>query len=265
MTTPTVSLVTVTYNNAAELEHFWQGWPADACQWIVVDNASDDGSAQVAQELGAHVVRLNTNVGFSAANNIGVTHSTGSVLGFVNPDLAVTREGLNALARRVVDTSALVAPQLANVDGTLQENGRTTPYPGRKVAHMFAPTSSTNRRYVRYVEQGLTQVVWVMGAAVFMPSEVFSRIGGWDDGYFIYYEDSDICLRALHAGVPTYVDGDVRFVHGWARETKTGRSLAVWKHEFRSAARFYRRHPECIVPLGRKGTNLRKTEASVLR
>ena len=104
-----------------------------------------------------------------------------------------------------------------------------------------------------------------MGAAVFMPSEVFSRIGGWDDGYFIYYEDSDICLRALHAGVPTYVDGDVRFVHGWARETKTGRSLAVWKHEFRSAARFYRRHPECIVPLGRKGKNLRKTEASVLR
>ena len=51
MTTPTVSLVTVTYNNAAELEHFWQGWPADACQWIVVDNASDDGSAQVAQGL----------------------------------------------------------------------------------------------------------------------------------------------------------------------------------------------------------------------
>jgi N-acetylglucosaminyl-diphospho-decaprenol L-rhamnosyltransferase len=263
MTVPTVSLVTVTYNNAAELEHFWKKWPTGAAEWLVVDNASSDGSSDLARRLGARLVQLPENVGFSAANNMGARLATGSVLGFVNPDLTVTPEGLDALARRVVDQGAIVAPQLVNLDGSLQENGRATPYPARKLAHMFAPRSRTNLRYVRHVEQGLERVVWAMGAALFMSSEVFDRIGGWDEGYFIYYEDSDICLRALEAQVPTFIDGDVRWVHGWARETKSGRSLAVWKREFRSAARFYRRHPECIAPVGAHGMRLRRAEQTM--
>ena len=260
MTVPLVSLVTVTHNSAAELEHFWGSGPVDAAEWIVVDNASTDGSAHVARSLGARVVQLEENVGFSAANNVGAMKAAGRVLGFVNPDLTPTRTGIDALAKRVITQNALVAPQLVNVDGTLQENGRNTPYPIRKLAHMFAPRSRVNHRYVRHVDGGLERVVWVMGAAVFMSTEVFDRIGGWDEGYFIYYEDSDICLRALDAGVPTFVDGDVRWVHGWARETRTGRSLTVWKHEVTSAARFYGRHPDCIVSAGPRSAHLRRIE-----
>jgi len=100
-----------------------------------------------------------------------------------------------------------------------------------------------------------------MGAAVFMNMDTFDRIGGWDAGYFIYYEDSDICLRALEKNIPTFVDGDVRWVHGWARETRTTASFSIWKHEIRSAARFYRLHPNCILPIGPRSGNIRGVEA----
>ena len=70
-----------------------------------------------------------------------------------------------------------------------------------------------NEHYVRHVRSGIEQVVWVMGAALFASRSTFENIGGWDPGFFIYYEDSDICLRALQQGVLTFVDGDVRFVH----------------------------------------------------
>lgn len=255
-----VSLVTVTYNSAATLNHFWREWPSDVCEWIVVDNASTDGSSDVARALGARVIQLDANVGFSAANNRGAEAARGEVLGFLNPDVTPTRYGVEALSTRVLETHAMVAPQLVNGDGSLQENGRGAPYPLRKVAHMFAPASSVNQRYVHHVESGLERVVWVMGAAVFLSREAFDRIGGWDAGYFIYYEDSDICLRALQEGIPTYVDGDVRWLHGWARETAKGASPSIWKHEIKSAARFYRRHPHCAFSLGRRNDELRAIE-----
>jgi len=260
MRDPRVSLVTVTYNSAATLEQFWSEWPRDNCEWIVVDNNSSDDSAAIAESLAATVIRLDQNVGFSAANNIGARRATGDVLGFVNPDVTATDDGVERLAATVRATGSLVAPQLLNADGSLQENGRAAPYPIRKLAHMFAPGSSTNQRYVRRVESGHQQVVWAMGAAIFVDHAAFERLGGWDEGFFIYYEDSDFCLRALRHGMRTIIDGDVRFVHGWARETASKPSVGIFKHELRSAVRFYAKHPECLIPVGREGARLRRTE-----
>lgn len=257
-----VTLVTVTYNSAQALSFFWRDWPRESCEWIVVDNRSDDDSAALAASLGARVITLQENVGFSTANNLGARAAKGDVLGFLNPDVSPTLDGVLRLAEDASISGGLVAPQLVNEDGSLQENGRSAPYPARKVAHMFAPDSKVNHRYMRRVESGLERVVWVMGAALFMTRETFDKIGGWDPGFFIYYEDSDICLRALDLDVPTMVNGDVRWVHGWARETVNGTSLAAWKHEFRSAARFYFKHPHCAIPVGRRARALRALERS---
>jgi N-acetylglucosaminyl-diphospho-decaprenol L-rhamnosyltransferase len=79
---PLWSVVTVTYNSAAILRHCWYE-AAKPFEWIVVDNGSQDDSADVAEELGARVVRLAANVGFSAANNIGARHSSAPYLFFV--------------------------------------------------------------------------------------------------------------------------------------------------------------------------------------
>jgi len=76
---PLWTVVTVTYNSAEVLSACWKGFD-QAYDWVVVDNNSTDDSAAVAEELGARVVRLPANVGFSAANNIGVSHSTNPYL-----------------------------------------------------------------------------------------------------------------------------------------------------------------------------------------
>jgi N-acetylglucosaminyl-diphospho-decaprenol L-rhamnosyltransferase len=259
---PVVSLVTVTYNSAATLNACWMNLGIDWAQWVVVDNCSSDRSAEVARDLGATVIELPRNMGFSAANNIGVEHAKGDVLVFCNPDVVVDQPGIDRLAHRAASTGAIVAPQLTNPDGSLQENGRGAPYPHRKLRHMFGSQHKLDLAYARIAHPGqFRQVVWVMGAAVAMSRGTFDRIGGWNDGYFIYYEDAEICLRALESRISTYVDGDVNWQHGWARETSRGFSMAAWKREVASAVKFYSGHLECLLPVGAIGKRLREVDA----
>lgn len=254
----TVSVITVAYNSESALREFWAGTEPRSYDWIVVDNASSDASAAVARERGARVVRMEANRGFSAANNIGAGTTDADVLVFCNPDVTVTEEGLALLAREVRRRGGIVAPQLVNVDGSMQENGRGMPFPARKVRHLLRLPDG---RYCRYAgPEDLVDVPWVIGAVVAIGRDDFERLGRWDSGFFLYYEDADLCLRAWALGMPVRLLGAVRWVHGWARATGRGVSVRAWRHEVVSAARFYSRHPYCLVPLGRRWRMLRRLE-----
>ncbi|MFC8799085.1 glycosyltransferase family 2 protein [Promicromonospora sp. NPDC057138] len=251
----------MSYNSAEVLRQYWS--TAIDAAWTVVDNASSDGSVETARSLGAHVIALAQNVGFAAANNRGVAESDEDVLIFCNPDVQVTASGIATLAERVRREGGIIAPQLVNPDGSLQENGRGAPTMIRKVRHMLGRHDDG---YLRFADVGESvDVVWAMGAAVAVRRSDFERLGGWDEGFFIYYEDSDICMRAHAAGMRVRVDGDVRWTHGWGRETRRGFSLGAWRHELRSAARFYRVHPHCLLPFGRFARRIRQIEAAGLR
>lgn len=242
------SVITVTYNSARQLAESWSEFlaPQDKVEWIVVDNASHDGSADVARSLGATtVLELPENVGFGAANNIGVNASRGDVLFFANPDLHLTASTLERLYPRVSGGGTIVAPQLVDQRGRLQPNGRGTPSLVNKIGNRLIPG-----RFGRYYRYSTTcdplGVVFVIGAALSCTRSDFDLVGGWDDRFFVYYEDSDFCLRAAVAGIHTVVDGNVRCVHEWARET-SGVSLMAWKNELRSARTFYGRYPRLIL------------------
>jgi N-acetylglucosaminyl-diphospho-decaprenol L-rhamnosyltransferase len=237
------SLITVTYNSARVLERFWAGhfFPADV-EWIVVDNASSDGSAETARRLGAHVVALDENRGFSAANNIGLSESHGEFIGFVNPDIALDVATLGELERTARDCDAVVAPQLLNDDGSPQPNGRGFPLLTSKIRNRIG---REDPRYLLYADSAPRRVCWLMGAAVFATRPVLERFGAWDPHFFVYYEDTDLCLRAWRAGVPVLVDPRVQWKHGWARETKS-LNLRAWRLELASMARFYARYPEFL-------------------
>jgi N-acetylglucosaminyl-diphospho-decaprenol L-rhamnosyltransferase len=242
-----VALITVTFNSKKDLLRHWAGASALEAQWIVVDNASSDGSADIAARLGARVVRLDRNVGFSAANNIGAKHADADCLIFVNPDVEVTDDGARGLAAIAMESRGLVAPQLLNDDGSPQENGRTDPYLYRKILHFFGSKASGASYEVTAGAEDVVPVSWVIGAAVAIPIAVFRAIGGWDDRYFIYYEDSDICLRARALGFRTKLAGTVRWKHGWGRATRRQLSWFAWRNEFRSAWLFYTRYPRFLL------------------
>lgn len=247
--TESVALVTVTYNSAEDLRTSWAGFDR-AVEWIVVDNRSSDDSASVARSLGARVIESPENRGFSHANNLAAETTKADVLVFVNPDVTVDTEGVRALAAVCRERDAIVAPQLLNADGSLQENGRGAPFLYRKVLHFLGRNSGKYQYEVTALPGETKPVSWVMGAAVAVPRTIFDKIGGWDDGFFIYYEDADICLRAAKLGFSTLLLGDVRWTHAWTRATRRKSSLKIWKIEATSGLRFYRRYLRLLIPVG---------------
>ncbi|WP_165788999.1 glycosyltransferase family 2 protein [Cryobacterium zongtaii] len=249
---PWCSLITVTYNSRAALQEFWgaQQLIPDGVEWIVVDNCSTDGSAELARKLGATVViERETNSGFSASNNVGLAAASGDFIGFVNPDIRVEYSDLRELQSVAISEKALVGPQLKNSDGSLQPNGRGFPLLVDKIRNRLGRQTALEGRYLLYAaDNGNRKVCWLMGAAVFGERSVVEAISGWDSHFFLYYEDKDICLRAWNAGFPVVLTAAVQWTHGWARET-TKVSATPWKRELASMAKFYRRYPEFLFGL----------------
>ena len=242
-------IVTVTFNSAADLRRHWSdvSLPLGA-RWTVVDNASTDDSVETAQLLGADVIVLRKNVGFGAANNIGARSVASSFLLFVNPDIEIIAESLDALAETLTEIpSAVVAPQLLNDDGTPQPSGRNFPTLTSKVFNRL-PGASTHDYQITADPGQRRYVSWSIGAAVAMRSETFDQVH-WDDHFFVYYEDSDLGIRAWKTGHVVVLDGRVRWVHGWARET-TRFSIVAWRLELASMAKFYIRFPHLLLPVG---------------
>ena len=240
-----VSLITVVHNSADTLRRCWHATrlPRNT-EWIVVDNGSTDDSAAVARDLGARVVDAGANLGFSAGNNLGLQHAAGSFIGFVNPDVTVDVDTIGELAAVARARRALVAPQLLNVDGTEQPNGRGYPLLVAKVRNRLRGGDAA---YLLRSDDGRPRpVCWVMGAAVFAERAVVEEIGGWDPHFFLYYEDKDICLRAWAAGIPVLLVPAGRWTHGWARET-TSLHWGAWRREIPSMMKFYWRYPEFLA------------------
>jgi N-acetylglucosaminyl-diphospho-decaprenol L-rhamnosyltransferase len=243
---PSWTLITVAYNSAPELRRWWDGVDLGGCRWIVVDNASTDDSVATARSMGAEVIALDRNVGFAAANNVALAAATSEWVAFVNPDIAVNVTTLPRLALLAARHEAIVAPQLVDPDGSVQANGRGLPFLVDKLAHRGVTLPGADvSQYLPDTSGRATYVAWVMGAAVCARRETFRRIGGWDERYFLYYEDHELGLTAWEHGIPVLVDGTVSWTHEWKRAT-TRWEWAPWKREIRGAMTFFRRHPELL-------------------
>jgi len=243
------TFITVTYNNAVTLKEFWGGEIPEWAEWIVVDNASQDNTSQIAEQLGAsRVITLESNVGFGSANNVGLRAAQGLFIAFANPDVTVNFESMKVLAQAIDRTGGIVGPQLVNPDGSLQPNGRGLPTLASKVRNRL-PHKFGIPGYQLFAHKGqLIRVDWLIGAAVLGRKETFDAIGGWDERFFLYYEDSDIGLRAWLSGLSVELVGDANWIHGWARETTQFR-LDPWKREIASMAKFYSRYPSLLGPV----------------
>lgn len=248
---PWCSLITVTHNSRRALEDFWgknDSLPAGV-EWIVVDNSSTDGSADVAESLGAtRVIRLSENLGFASSNNEGLKAASGDFIGFVNPDVRVKFADLKMLEGVAHAKQAVVSPQLMNADGSVQPNGRGFPFLWHKVKNRLGAEAKLRGSYLLFSDNDEPRMVcWLMGASVFGTRATIDKFGAWDPHFFLYYEDKDFCLRAWNADVPVALVPRAEWTHGWARETSS-LSAMPWKRELASMLKFYRRYPEFLLP-----------------
>ena len=172
----------------------------------VVDNDSDDGSAAMVRDRfpAVHVVTLNANRGFAAANNAAIRRCHGRALLLLNPDTEVLGEAVTVLLD-YLDTHpqvGVVGPQLRYADGTLQSSRRRLPTPltgffESTLLHQWFPR---NRWAARYHMQDVPEDVearvdWLVGAALMLRREVVEQAGMLDEGYFLYSEEMEWCRR----------------------------------------------------------------------
>lgn len=248
------SLITVSYNSAETLRSHWASPRSSHVEWIVVDNASKDESADVAEALGATVIRLDTNRGFGGANNVGFRAAQGDYIAFVNPDIIVDFDSLTDLERSLqLQGDTLLGPQLVYPDGTLQPSGRGVPSMTDKVLSRLGNKRVRDRYYMTANPGQIREVAWLVGAAVVSKKSTFERLGQqgpWDERFFVYYEDADIALRAWRDGIPVRVIGDAQWVHSWARETSGKFSFTPWKLELGGMWAFYTRYPAMFLGIG---------------
>jgi GT2 family glycosyltransferase len=178
---------------------------------IVVDNASHDGSvAMVQAEFPAVRLLANpTNRGFSGGNNDGIRLAQGRTLLLLNPDTEMQPGSLAALLATLdaAPQVGMVGPRLLNPDGSVQPSRRR--FPTLATAWLEStplqphlPNHPLLRRY--YVadqpDDQAQDVDWITGACMLVRRDVIRQVGGFDEGYFMYSEELDVCRRIKAAG-----------------------------------------------------------------
>jgi len=206
---------------AAVIVNYNAGSALDACvasvlaqdprpEVVVVDNASTDGSVDglLRAHPGVRVVRSGGNLGYARAANLGIAATSADVVAVLNPDTVVRPGAGAALTARFAAEPDLGAagPRLQNSDGSVYPSARRLPGLPDAVGHgllFFVWRDNPFTR--RYRETGADparprDVDWVSGAAIWLRRAALDDVGGWDERYFMYVEDVDLCWRLRRAG-----------------------------------------------------------------
>lgn len=268
MTAPAVSAIVVNYNGGDELRRALQSIADEmaGAPWevVVVDNQSTDGSAEIALEFAPHarLVRNRDNVGFARAVNQGLAATTAPLVLIMNPDCRIVAGGVAALRAELEprEWCAIVGPKILNPDGTVQGSARGDPdiltglFGRTGPLGRLLPWLSISRRNVvseSAIRSGHASVVvdWLSGACVLARREALRKVNGFDERYFLYWEDADLCRRLRDIGYHVrYVPGATA-IHRAGHSSSTVRVSAIRAfHE--SAYLYYTTHiaPKRLQP-----------------
>lgn len=180
---------------------------------IIVDNCSTDGSLSVVEKKFPQIIihRQEKNTGFGAGSNLGANIAKGEFLLFLNPDTLVKDNILLPLVELAQKESSIgvVGPNLLNLDGTFQYSTQST----LSVWKEFL--IKQNKKYNLHAQTVSIQseVSFVTGAAFFVRKKTFEAVGGFDENFFMYFEDVDLCLRVKKQGWKIIYTPKVSLIH----------------------------------------------------
>jgi len=223
-----------------------------ALEVIVLDNASEDGSPEMVRTRFPEVTLIegDENVGFSRGYNRAARETSGRYLLILNPD-TVTHSGALKTIVDFMDShpdAGAVGPRLLNSDGTIQYSCRRFPQPMAAILRntilgRFVPGNRFTREYLMadWDHNAIREVDWVSGAAMCIRRETWDQVGGFDEGFFMYAEDIDWCLRAQQAGWKICYIPQAVIDHRIGRSSDQ-RPIPMVVEFHRSMARFYTKH-----------------------
>ncbi len=271
-----LSILIVTYNSAGLIgklldqlqDEIWNQGQLLPVEVVLVDNDSRDGTAELVGRNYPWVRLLasTVNLGFAAGNNLAAHNAHGRYLLLLNPDALPAR---GALQRGIALMDAhphvgMGGGELLDPAGVPQPSARMFP---RLRDELFTLSglaaryprnrwlSRLDRRWADHESDA--QVDWIPGAFVFLRSSVFQELGGFDERFFMYYEEVDLCrrLHALGRSVQYWPELKAMHIGGAsaktvanARVSRAGAQLESWR--MRSALLYYRKHHGAVGAAG---------------
>jgi hypothetical protein len=200
---------------------------------IVVDNSSTDGSLQSINSLkwpNLRVIANKKNEGFARAVNQGLKQAGGKYLLLLNSDIFVKKNALDKLIAFAKNQPqvGVIGGRLLNPDGSLQGSCFYLPTFLRIIREFWFNGPSTLNKYVPLGDKPV-EVEAVSGAVFLIPKKVLSKVGFFNERYFMYFEDLDYCRRVRQAGFKVYYLPGAEFIH---EHGASGRSIPQQTHHW---------------------------------
>ncbi len=226
---------------------------------IVVDNASTDQSVPMLRQNYPQVrILLNErNLGFAAANNVGIRKATGNYVLLLNPDTEILNGAIQKTVRFMEDhpTVGIAGCRLRYPSGRVQPSVRSFPslsnlfYESTFLYRVFPRSKAIGRYYMSYFDyQSDLEVDWVCGAFFMIRRSVIEQVGILDERFYMYTEEVDYCFRARKAGYHIWFFAGAEIVHHWGGPNVSNKRLVYWGH--RSQLLFLRKHFAGIERIG---------------
>ena len=249
-----VTLVIVTHNSEGVIGQCLDALEAgarrvtDGPRIVVVDNASTDGTRELAATREVELVSLERNLGFGAACNRGVAQCATKWVAVLNPDVSIGWSDIGALAERAEEYEeelpvGAVGPRIERPDGTVEPSWERDLTLWRELwrKRQWQKWQGGDPGVLQTLEHDsrqVTSVDWLSGACLLLLREAYEAINGFDEEFFLYFEDADLCRRLREAGYGVRYERSVRAVHLGGQSSG---HQEVRDHHVASRRRYYRK------------------------
>lgn len=263
MTSPTLTVIIVSFNTAALtvecLTYLYKYSEGISKEVIVIDNASKDGSQEIIRKQfpEANLIESKVNLGFAAANNLGFRLARGRYIVLLNSDTFLYPDTLQNSIKHMENNPliGLGGAVLKSRDGSWQPSARMFPSLFNDFLHLSGLASKYphsrlfGRADATWSDPSVSrQCDWVPGAFAIVRKEVLRKVNYFDERFFLYSEEVDLCYRIKKQGYSIWCWADVIVVHLGGESSKTcnhlslspsGKQLTLWR--MRSQLLYYRK------------------------
>ncbi len=252
-----VSTIIVSYNTfnltVKAIESAIASSPELQHEIIVVDNNSPDDSGSKLRDYFSDrdsnpvtVIRLNKNLGFSGANNVGAAQAKGEVLFFLNPDTEVHPATISKIYAFLTehDDVGVLGPYVINPGGSDQGSVSSFITVGSLIRFFFPSSAIFQSGFAKKanIPDKTKEVDILKGCAVALRRKVFDQIGGWDESYFLYAEERELCYAAKNLGYKNYFLRSAPIMHIGGASTSLENYAAQQIIQQQSSLQFLQRH-----------------------
>lgn len=229
-----LSIIIVTWNTAKITQKCVQTINKflDNPEIIIVDNGSEDNTVElISKEKNVKIVKNNANLGFSKANNIGLHHASNELILFMNSDIELIDDSINDLINYFKDKNniGIIGPKFLNPDLTPQ----ASVFPRQSAINAFKEFYLNKKNsYSKYIPNTKEPIkVWaISGGCILTRKSFFESIGGWNEKYFFYFEDMDLCRKINKIGKDVMYFPKCQIIH---RHGASGTKLADSQNQWR--------------------------------